>query len=70
MPRRRPTPVSKALGMAILQLAARNAAGPGHDVAVEIGIEVLIEHADNLAAPRHGCDQIRPPPLMTRVATD
>jgi len=39
-------------------------------VAVEIGIEVLIEHADNLAAPRHGCDQIRPPPLMTRVATD
>jgi hypothetical protein len=56
--------------MAILQLAARNAANPGHEVAVEIGIEVLIEHPDNLAAPRHGRDQIRPPPLMTRVATD
>jgi hypothetical protein len=40
--------------MAILQLAARDAADPGHEVAVEIGIEVLIEHADNLATPSHG----------------
>ena len=72
MPRRRPIPVSKALGMTILQLAGRNAADPGHNVARYIDIEVLIEHPDNLATPSHARDQIhaRAPaavqPMVTR----
>jgi hypothetical protein len=43
--------VSKALGIAILRFAGRNAADQGHDVASDVGIEVLIEHPDNLATP-------------------
>ena len=52
--------MSKALGMAILQVAGRDMADPGHSGAGDIGIEVLIEHPDNLAAPPHGRDQIHP----------
>ena len=52
--------MSKALGMAILQVAGRDTADPGHSGAGDIGIEVLIEHPDNLAAPPHGRDQIHP----------
>jgi hypothetical protein len=44
--------------MAILQLAGRNAADQGHDVASDVGIEVLIEHPDNLATPSHARDQV------------
>jgi hypothetical protein len=68
MPRRRPTPVSEALGMAILQFAGRNAADQGHDVASDVGIEVLVEHPDNLATPSHARDQIhaRAPPAAVQ----
>ena len=58
MLRLRPTTVSNALGIAILQLADRNTADPGHEAAGDIGIKVLIEHPENLAAPPHARDQI------------
>jgi hypothetical protein len=46
--------------MAILQVSGRNEADPGHDMAGDIGIEVLIEHPDNLAAPPTGAIKFMP----------